>query len=771
MNIISHTKTKKVCPFTTRSLFILSFFLMHTILRAQSSLDTSTSQENLERSKVTYEVKIATLHKSITEDNLPLDQTLKLIDTLALLYKEKGDYFNYNYALYELKGRMYSAHKQHIEALKYYQEYIPHCKKESTDDAYFFVDIGNVYFHLNYLQLARRYYKEAESIALKIKSEAVLSTVYLNNSLIERELNNTSKALFYLNKKLHHDKTLGDTLYHSPFTYNALGRLYYSNSKNYNTAIKYFNLAENILTTSAIVGDYHYDNASLLAEVYVFKGLALLKLKKEGYSFLNKGLSILAGKKDNKRMTAYLSYYIAKHYKETKNYKKSKQLLRIAAAEFSKNKNYFLLKDVYKELFEIHNQDQTKIHFWKKYNAIQDTIIKQNEQLLFLNEHILQQEKQKTINQQKEVIQIGKTNHYYLSLLVALTVTILFLTFIFILFIWKKNRLIKEYVLELEGTNNFKELILAIVGHDLRTPVGILRTNSKYILEAAQENDMSKVIRMTNHISQTAQNIYLTMEQLMQWAILKKQKNKQYYIEVINLNLFVKSVIIKLDSIISLSQITVHNNIPLNLSVRSDKNSMEVIIRNLLMNAIKHSAPTQSITISASLEPSCIKIKDEGQGFSADILANIFNKKVPISIIQQGGGLGFEIIKELCSILKIDLNVYNQEGAVVELLLPIERNHEVALQQDSSIYQNEKLLCQLSKNDIRFLIPYVKKLKQSKLYQGLVIMKIIVEIEQHSNNSSINKWVQELKNAIDSFDEDSYFNILSLVLKDENYVR
>lgn len=769
---ITFNKIKKVSPFAPKSLFIFSFFLMHTILSAQSSYEAFNTQGNSVFQKTAYEVKIATLHKSIAEDNLPLDQSLKLIDTLAFLYNKKEDYFSYNYALYELKGRMYAAHKQHIEALNYYQKYIPFCRKESADDAYFFVDIGNVYFHLNYLQLARRYYQEAEIIASKIGSKAVLSTVYLNNSLIERELNNTPKALFYLNKKLLHDKALTDSLYHLPFTYHALGRLYYSNSSDYSMALKYFNLAENILTTSAIVGDYHYNNASLLAEVSVFKGLTLLKLKKKGNSFLNKGLSILAGKKDNKRMTAYLSYYIAKHYKETKNYKKAKQLLRIAAAEFSKNKNYFLLKDVYKELFEIHHHDQTKIHFWKKYNAIQDTIITQNEQLLVLNEHILQQEQLKTINQQKEVIAIGEKNHYYLSLLVALTVTILSLTLLFCFFIWKKNRLIKEYVSELERTNNFKELILSIVGHDLRTPVGILMTNSKYILKAAQENNMKKVIRMTNHVSQTAQNIYLTMEQLMQWAVLKKQKNKQHHIEVIQLSLFVKSVIIKLDSIINLSQVTVHNNIPLNLSIRSDKHSMEVIIRNLLMNAIKHSAPTQSISISASLEDGRIKIKDEGQGFSAEILANIFNKKVPISIIQQGGGLGFEIIKELCSILKIDLNVYNQEGAVIELLLPIEQEPETVFQQDSSMSPNDKILCQLSKSDINFLSPYVKKLEQSKLYQGLVIMKILLEIEQDSNNStSINKWVQELKNAIDSFDEDSYFNILSLILKDENYVR
>jgi signal transduction histidine kinase len=87
--------------------------------------------------------------------------------------------------------------------------------------------------------------------------------------------------------------------------------------------------------------------------------------------------------------------------------------------------------------------------------------------------------------------------------------------------------------------------------------------------------------------------------------------------------------------------------------VYADRSMVEIIIQNLLTNAIKFSKVGDTITISNHISNgnSIISITDTGVGISSENIDKLFNKNSSFTTIgtknEKGTGLGLTICKEL----------------------------------------------------------------------------------------------------------------------------
>jgi len=104
------------------------------------------------------------------------------------------------------------------------------------------------------------------------------------------------------------------------------------------------------------------------------------------------------------------------------------------------------------------------------------------------------------------------------------------------------------------------------------------------------------------------------------------------------------------------------------LSMDADQSEMEIILNNLINNAIKYNKPsgTVDITVIDKQNQVEIQVKDSGIGLSREEQAKLFNDfvriKNPETMHIQGSGLGLSTIKKITALYEGSINVTSEKG-------------------------------------------------------------------------------------------------------------
>ncbi|MBQ0140489.1 MAG: sensor histidine kinase [Kurthia sp.] len=117
----------------------------------------------------------------------------------------------------------------------------------------------------------------------------------------------------------------------------------------------------------------------------------------------------------------------------------------------------------------------------------------------------------------------------------------------------------------------------------------------------------------------------------------------------------------------------------LNIDVISDKKWLQIIIRQLLSNAIKYSPKGSSITIKggiASNKHIYVEIIDHGQGIASQDIPRIFHRGFTGTIGRKQSastGMGLYLVKNIADKLKINIQVDSilNEGTTIRLFFPM----------------------------------------------------------------------------------------------------
>ena len=134
------------------------------------------------------------------------------------------------------------------------------------------------------------------------------------------------------------------------------------------------------------------------------------------------------------------------------------------------------------------------------------------------------------------------------------------------------------------------------------------------------------------------------------------------------------------------------------LVVDFDPDKLEIILRNLITNAIKY-APKGKVNVTVEVISDTIKIsiQDTGLGISQKEISNIFNRFFQINKSdtsnRQGFGLGLTLVKELTDLLGYEIKVTStlNVGSTFSLLIPVSRKaHKVEWDNKEEIYEQSE---------------------------------------------------------------------------------
>ena len=232
------------------------------------------------------------------------------------------------------------------------------------------------------------------------------------------------------------------------------------------------------------------------------------------------------------------------------------------------------------------------------------------------------------------------------------------------------NALIELQKQQLIDSNQFKDKILSIIGHDMRTPFSSAKS-IVYLLESDMLTDderKSILKELQSNIDVSLQ----TLDNILGWA------SQGYYgsvlhakskIEQLNPYNMVQQAMAFYEYLAIQKAVHFDNQIDPAITFSGDLEQISFVLRNVTNNALKFSHTGQTITFTAEDQGDMVtlSIRDEGVGMTKETLDSLFQISTRFSkegtTNEKGTGLGLIFCKEFVETNNGTLVITSEPGA------------------------------------------------------------------------------------------------------------
>ena len=240
----------------------------------------------------------------------------------------------------------------------------------------------------------------------------------------------------------------------------------------------------------------------------------------------------------------------------------------------------------------------------------------------------------------------------------------------------KANDEILESEKTLRNLNATKDKLLSILSHDLKSPFNSLLGLSEILYEEIDEMPKVRIKELVNSIKDTTNETFNLLTNLLNWA-LSQQGRITVKPQKLEVEPLVAKCLQQYEGLAKEKLITIFKNFAVELHTKADSDTIELILRNLISNAIKFTPKGGTIHVSTSMTDkyAIIKIKDEGVGIAPDILQDIFTLNLTESKRgtenEKGTGLGLLLCKEFADLNDASIEIQSEVGIGTEIILKL----------------------------------------------------------------------------------------------------
>jgi len=609
-------------------------------------------------------------------------------DEAIIIYKHLNDYKGLSNS-YTVYGRMYNLLANYKLALVYSNLALDISKqlKNELDIAVCNKNIGVIYYSEGQLSTALDYYYKALFIELKVRNDHAAAANYNDIGLVLKDMQVYPKALEYYKKAL--------KLFQSSKDLNGVGTVYENigelliAQKKYDRAISYLSKSIGIAIKQ--------DDKDGMSSVYTDMGLCYAN-KNQIYlaiSYLDKSLEIGSKYKivynEAYALIGFATVYnMQKDYKNAYKYAIEGQKLAIKLGNLQIRSNAAL--QLNKTLAGLGRFDEA-YNMLCRYNDLMDSL-NNNESIQKLTSYNLQlnfetkqhqlaqQQKEKDILYQQRIEQQRLINAIFLSIILGMIA-------ISVVYYRQKRKQqkinsmleeknkevlqqkanIDDQALKLNDLNVLKDRLISVLAHDLRAPLSTLRG-----LFSLLQDDTISHMQMLEMIPGVLKKLEYTsdfLDTLLFW-INSQMENfessaKSFYIKDIvayETESYREQAILK--------GINLVDNVPDSIVASADPNSIRIVIRNLITNAIKFSGENDTIEITAKQQDGqnhIITVKDTGTGMTEEQRSKLFKSKVNSKTgtnNESGTGMGMLFCKDLVEKCSGKIWVTSKQGEGTE---------------------------------------------------------------------------------------------------------
>jgi signal transduction histidine kinase len=488
-------------------------------------------------------------------------------------------------------------------------------------------NIGVIYWSEEERTKAMIFYKKA--VAMN-SSHLITKARLLNNiGLVFQDVDQYDSALWYFNEALraldHKKNSYGYALIN-----NNIG-ISYRDSKRYDLALSHFAIALQLQT------ELNDRFGLTLVSDNIGRTLVAQGKIKDAILYFKKGLTY-ARQSDNVEWLGNISGHLADAYAKTGDYQNAYQAQRQAG--------------MYEDTLSTRNKDRELAEVEVKYQVKQQ----QAENNLLKAENALHLSDIRN----KNIIAIAAV------IFSVLITTLLLLSYRALKIKRRSALIIEEKNARLESLNHEKNSLMAIVAHDLKSPLNSIGGISHILPLAGPLNDEQK--KFADMINTIVDNSRVLIQDLLDLSALENREIKITCEPIVLHPLLVgcqakyqpqaQQKGIALDVVEEAPEGT----------VISDRHHIERILENLISNALKFSERGTHVALGSRLAGNFVEfyVKDEGPGISPEDQMNLFKKFRKLSARPTQGesssGLGLSIVKALIDELGGSVRVESEIG-------------------------------------------------------------------------------------------------------------
>jgi two-component system, OmpR family, sensor histidine kinase QseC len=208
------------------------------------------------------------------------------------------------------------------------------------------------------------------------------------------------------------------------------------------------------------------------------------------------------------------------------------------------------------------------------------------------------------------------------------------------------RQIIKSFNIEKQFTQN--------ASHELQTPITVIKTSIESLLQSPNlteenYNDIDTILRNTNKLSKINQ------------ALVLLSRIKSYHnvgVEQVSVTQVCKQLLIDFEARIEFKEITVLTEYQNDLKFNINPTLCEILISNLINNAIKHNVQGGKLTIKISQDK--IILSNTGRSLTKPP-AELFERFSKDSNNPESLGLGLSIVKLICEYSNLDVGYYYKD--------------------------------------------------------------------------------------------------------------
>lgn len=462
----------------------------------------------------------------------------------------------------------------------------------------------------------------------------------LNNIAFSAHRGNfKDSALSYGHDALEHNSQLGDQ-YLVSFSLRTLGDIYYD-EKKIDRAINYFEASINAARkaqSNFIIETSLYR----LGRAYQQKGQW-----KQAIPYLQEAAGV-AEQLGAKGEQALIYKLLAQSYSQLGDFKNA----------FDAQAVYITLNDT---LFE----EKSRARFAQMQVSF-ETEKKQNEINLLKKEDEIQKQK----------IRDQRLYTFLLLIVVALVLALWLLAWRRNQFKQLANKQLQLQKVALEQASYQKDKIFSILSHDLRMPIASLSS----VLQLVEHQSISEeaFAKIKQALGKQIASLNTTLDNLLLWSRNQMEGVTDVQPTECSLHDIVENNRHLLMSASHQKHIAINNEVPVFAKAYADVHHVDIVLRNLLLNALKFTEDGGAITIqyTEGEHDVTLQVMDTGVGMTNEQISKLFKINTHFTTSgtrnEKGAGLGLLLCKEFTEANKGTLTVASEpgNGSIFSVTLP-----------------------------------------------------------------------------------------------------
>ncbi|KAF0129023.1 MAG: hypothetical protein FD155_2848 [Bacteroidetes bacterium] len=231
----------------------------------------------------------------------------------------------------------------------------------------------------------------------------------------------------------------------------------------------------------------------------------------------------------------------------------------------------------------------------------------------------------------------------------------------------ESKEIIKKDAEKLAKLNAEKDRFFSIISHDLRNPFNGCLMATELLFTRFNELSPEEISAFIAALHDAATNMNKLLENLLNWAQLQMGTLKTK-LQPVDLSIAISNAVELQKSVVMKKDITITQKIGSPAKAKADQGMVDMVLRNLISNAIKFTPAGGKVVIQVeeTAHEIAVSVKDSGIGMNKALQNKLFriNEKVsrPGTEGEQSTGLGLVLSFDMTQRMNGSLGVESEEG-------------------------------------------------------------------------------------------------------------